>query len=92
MDSKKLFAGLTGLTVGAIAGIALISSPVSAMTFDNAPLAGDHGCGGDGSCSGDKECSGEKECSGDKECSGEKECSGDKKCSGDKECSGEKTE
>ena len=74
----KLFSTLAGLSIGALAGVVLMSTPASAITLDHhTPLSDNHGCDSDGSCGSDKECDGEKECSGDKGCGGESD-SGEK--------------
>lgn len=80
--NKKLFSSLAGLTVGALAGVTLLTTSLHAEDTATAPTVSDHGCSGDQSCSGDKECSGDKSCSGDKGCGADGACSGDESCSG----------
>ena len=95
MAEKKMFSSLASLTVGAVAGAALVLAPTTALAkpFSNANAIGAFGCSGEGGCGGDKGCGGEGEGDGDKSCKGEGSCSGDKGCGGkgdgDKSCKGE---
>lgn len=71
--SKKLFADLSKLTVGAITGVALTLAPQAVFADDHEGHGATGEEAGEKSCSGDTKCSGEKGCGGDKGCSGEKE-------------------
>ena len=86
-NKKKVFSTLTAVTVGAVAGSALVLRPVVALANDE---HADHGEKAEKSCKGDKA---EKSCKGEKSCNGakaegtphaEKSCKGEKGCSGKK--------
>ncbi|MEZ4753009.1 MAG: hypothetical protein R3A13_01700 [Bdellovibrionota bacterium] len=78
---KKLFSSLTKVTVGALAGAAIMLGANNAFAGDD--HGHDHGDGtheeGDGTHEdGEHSCSGEKSCSGEESCSGEGGCGGEK--------------
>jgi hypothetical protein len=76
VSGKKLFASLTTLTVGAIAGAALVMAPAAAFADSHETThEGDKSCKGH---DGDKSCKGHTDSgdeSGDKGCDGEHGCS-----------------
>jgi hypothetical protein len=99
-NKKKLFSSLATVTAGAIAGAALVLSPVVAMAAEH----GEKACKGEKhecKCSGDKKAECEKhecKCSGDKKTDCEKahakgadaHAKGEKSCGGEGKCSGKK--
>ena len=84
MAIKSLFSKLANLTVGAVAGSALVftaanayaeakkaeATPAASVAAEDEAMTDDEG---DSKCSGDKQCSGDKSCSGDSKCSGDKD-------------------
>ena len=89
MAIKSLFSKLANLTVGAVAGSALVFTAANAYAEAKkaeatpvASVAAEDDATSDEAMSDDE---GDSKCSGDKQCSGDKSCSGDSKCSGDED-------